>query len=491
MTESPPQSVGAVGVGAALAVRHRLERAGGAPLVLGAAAIAALVALHAGRTGRATDLLALVGLLVFSALVLVAVAAPHVFVAAMIPLFAAIPVLKVLVVPWLGPLKDVVIAAAVVATGVLALQRRLGRERQPADGIVLGLVAGLLGLYVLNVGGGFGPGAYDEAWLQGVRLTSEPLLLLVVGLSVRNPRRVLSWGVGSLLATTSAVALYGLYQQHVGAWGLVGMGYEWDIHVRTIGGHLRSFGTLDDPFAYAAFVIFGIAAVMFFRTRRAVVVFVLPLLVAGLAVSWVRTAIVVLAALASLWLARRGEIAVAAVLLVASVAASVALLVTLQATETRTVQTAPSTFLSINGRTDVWKTALGTKSQWLFGRGVGDVGTATERARFGVSLTRTVADVRDQVAVDSGYLATIADVGLVGLVLLLGLLARLGYLCAVAARRGDQTGWVGAAGLTVMALDAITRASFIGFPTAFLGMLLVGVAVAAAGSARPRPRRAG
>lgn len=490
MTEGLLQSFGAMGSGAALALRGRLDRAGGPALTLGAVALTVVVAFHTGRTGTASDLLALVGLAVFAGLVLLTVRAPHVAVAGMIPLFAAIPVLKVLFVPWIGPLKDVVIMAAVVGTGVLALQRRLARERQPVDGVVLGLVAGLLALYVLNLGGGLGAGAYGDAWLQGLRLTAEPLLLLLVGLSVRHPGRVLRWGLASLLATTSLVALYGLYQQRLGEWGLIGMGYEWDIHVRTIDGHLRSFGTLDDPFAYAAFLLFGIAAVAFFRTRRAVVVFVLPLLLAGLAASWVRTAVVVLAALGSLWLARRGELAVAALLLAAAVAASVALLVTLQATETRTVQTAPSVFLSINGRTGVWKTVLGDKSQWLFGRGVGDVGTAADRATYGVYRTRSSADEQRGTAVDSGYLATVADVGLVGLVLLLGLLVRLGHLCVGAARRGSEAGWIGLALLVVMVLDAVTRASFIGFPTAFLGMLLVGVAIAAAGAPRARPRRA-
>ena len=309
-------------------MRDRLDRAGGSPLVFGALALTVLVAFHTGKTGTASDLVALLGLVVFAGLVMLTIAAPHVLVAAMIPLFAAIPVLKVLVFPWIGPVKDVVILATVVGAAVLALQRRLARERQPVDGIVLGLVAGLLGLYVLNLGGGFGPGAYDDAWLQGLRLTAEPLLLLLVGLSVHRPRRVLRWGLTSLIVTTCLVALYGLYQQWVGEWGLIGMGYEFDTNVRTINGHLRSFGTLDDPFAYAAFLLFGIAAVVFFRARRAVVVFVLPLLLAGLAASWVRTAVVVLAALVSLWLASRGEIAVAGILLAASVAASIVLLLT-------------------------------------------------------------------------------------------------------------------------------------------------------------------
>lgn len=474
---------------AAEAVRGRFYQGGGSSVIIGGALIATVLAFHAGTTGTAFDLIVLLALVFFAAVVYLTVAAPHVLVALAIPLFAAIPMLKVLVVPWIGPLKDAIIIGAVVGAGVLALERRVAGERQPVDGIVLALVGGLLGLYVLDLGKGFGPDAYGNAWLQGLRLTAEPLLVLLVGLSVRRPRRVLRWGLTSLLATSCLVALYGLYQQRVGGWGLIGMGYEWDINVRTINGHLRSFGTLDDPFAYAAFLLFGIATVGFFRTRRAVAFVALPLLLAGLTAAWVRTAAVILAALASLWLARKGEVAVAAILLATAVAASVVLLVTLQATKTRTVQTAPSVFLSINGRTDVWKTVLGEKSQWPFGRGVGAVGTAADRATFGVYRTRADADARRGTAVDSGYLATVTDVGLVGLVIMLALLIRVGQLCAAAARRGDEAGWVGAALLAVLALDAVTRASFIGFPTAPLGMLLVGVAIGAAGTARASTRR--
>ena len=125
----------------------------------------------------------------------------------------------------------------------------------------------------------------------------------------------------------------------------------------------------------------------------------------------------------------------------------------------------------------------------MFGRGVGDVGTAADRATFGVFQSRAGADAQRGTAVDSGYLATVADVGAVGLVILLALIVRLGQLCLAGARRGDEAGWVGAALLVMIALDAVTRASFIGFPTAFLGMLLVGVAIGATGSKDARARR--
>jgi hypothetical protein len=82
--------------------------------------------------------------------------------------------------------------------------------------------------------------------------------------------------------------------------------------------------------------------------------------------------------------------------------------------------------------------------------------------------------------VDSGYLATIADVGFAGLAVLLLLFARLIALAVDAARQAKTAGWIALGLLAALLLDALTRASFTGFPTAFLALLLVGVALAGA-----------
>jgi hypothetical protein len=58
-------------------------------------------------------------------------------------------------------------------------------------------------------------------------------------------------------------------------------------------------------------------------------------------------------------------------------------------------------------------------------------------------------------------------------------------LGARAARRDQAAGWVALAMLASMMLDALTRASFTGFPTAFLGLLILGVALAAAQANEP------
>ena len=107
------------------------------------------------------------------------------------------------------------------------------------------------------------------------------------------------------------------------------------------------------------------------------------------------------------------------------------------ATESRTYSSG-STVLTLNGRTSAWKAALGSAQDWPLGRGVGEVGTAATRATYTIA-PRGRADAQTR-AVDSGYLATIADVGVVGLAVLLALFARLLVLATRAIRRGYDAG---------------------------------------------------
>jgi len=433
--------------------------------------IAAVYASH--QAGPAVGLGAPLALLAFASLVVAWVVAPHLMVAGVIALFALIPTLK-LVVPAIGATKEALVSAAVVATLVVCIRR----GRWPADHWTLGAVLLLLALYVVNLGGGFAEDSFDLAWLHGVRLVSEPLLLLLAGLSLAGSPRTMRWALGSLIVTASGVALVGLGQQVLGPERLIAFGYDYNEQVRTFAGQLRSFGTLDEPFAYAAFLLFGLAAVLFTMRRGPLAFAAGSLIAVGLAASLARTAAVVSVALLGLWLARRGHTAVALLLTVASVAAAVAFLVASGGgTESRTVRAGSSTYLTINGRTDAWRLALGEPSEWPFGRGVGEIGTAAERAQLAISPSEEEARDKSTVAVDSGYFAAIADIGLVGFGVLAGLLWRLAALSRRAIGRGQQTGWLAAGLLTVLLLDAVTRASFTAFPTAYLGLLLTGIAI--------------
>jgi O-antigen ligase len=410
----------------------------------------------------------------FLASIVAFVVVPHVAVAVMIPLFALVPAAKVLVTPTIGPVKDLVsIAAIVAAIGILVLNRSIATRRPLPDRWVLILVGFLLGLYVLNVGG-----AHGLAWAQGVRLEAEPLLLLIVGFVLPNPRRTLRWAAASLVATGCLAAVYGLVQQLVGRWTLYSWGYSFNIQIRSYNSHLRSFGPFDDPFAYAAFLLFALAIVFFWMRRGPLAWACGFLLLAGLAVSWVRTAALILVALVGLWLGRKGYTVSAVFVVAASIAGAVAILaVGTGATQTTTYKSG-STNLTLNGRTSAWKAALGSPSEWPFGRGVGEVGTAATRARYTLAPGAEIEKAAR--AVDSGYLATIADVGLAGVAVLIGLLALLTRRAARAARARRDAGWLALAFLTVLMIDAVTRSSFNGFPTAFLGLLVIGLALSAA-----------
>ena len=91
----------------------------------------------------------------------------------------------------------------------------------------------------------------------------------------------------------------------------------------------------------------------------------------------------------------------------------------------------------------------------------------------------------DTTAVDSGYFAALADVGVAGFVLVVLILGRLGQLAYGHARAGRREGWFALALVVALVIDALTRSSFTAFPTAFLGLLLVGVALAAARDGEP------
>jgi O-antigen ligase len=414
---------------------------------------------------------------------------PHVMVAISIPVFAFLPTAKVFISPVLGPVKDIVTLAAGGAVLVTLLRREKEKEMPPLDAVLGILVLAFVGLYVVNLGGNIEGEGHGIAWAQGLRLVVEPLMLLVAGLTLRNPRRTLGVAVTVLIATGVVVALYGIYQQYLGPNRLVVLGYSYTHEVRKFGNHLRSFGTLDDPFAYAAFLAQALVAAMFWMRRGPFKMLVIVVLALGLTTSFVRSAILISLALVALWLVRARKGILGFVLIAASVAAGLSfLLATAGASQTHTVRAAPNQYLTLNGRTTVWATVFSKPSRVPFGLGVGKAGTAAARAKFGV-----IADPRkardSTLAVDSGYFAVVADIGLVGLAVFAALITRVIALGVAATRRPGPAGWLALAWLATILLDAVTRESFTGFPTAFLGLLLIGVALAAAAAPGAPPSR--
>ena len=459
------------------ALRLGVTRSDAGLLALGALAMALTLAAST-YVGDVLSLALLVALALFGLVVVAFVAVPHIALAATIPLFALLPAAKVLVVPWIGPLKDLVAVAAIAAAALTVVQAARGGQRIPGDFWIVALFMFLFALYLLNMGGGL---ERDWAWAHGVRLVCEPILLLLVGLTLKDPRRTLRWAMAALVATATGVALVGLAQQLVGPNWLVGFGYEWNLHVRTIEGRLRSFGTLDEPFAYAAFLLFGLCAVLMWMRPGKLAYAAGTIISAGLLLSFVRSAFVIAVGIFALWLARHGRTVTAMFLLALVLVATLTFVVSSEATERRVVQGGPSQFLTLNGRTEAWRVVFDEPGEIPLGKGVGEVGTAADRATFKVTRTREQAERGSKtVVVDSGYFAAVADIGVVGLAALLLLLGRVALLAKRGIDAGRREGWLAATLVMTLALDAVTRESFTGFPTAFLGFLFIGLALAAA-----------
>lgn len=440
------------------------------------------------RLGDVLALTILVGLVVFGLVACAFVAVPHVAIAATIPLFAFLPAIRILSVPWIGPLKDVVTLAAIAAALVTVIQAARGGRRIPGDVWIVLLVGFLFALYMLNIGGSL---ERDWGWGHGVRLFALPVALLLVGMTLRSPARTLRWALVSLIATCTVVALVGIVQQLAGPARLVEAGWLWDRNVRTIDGFLRSFGTLDEPFAYAALLVFGLCAVLMWAPRRPLTLGAFAVIAVGLSLSVVRTAALIAAGLLALLLARHGKTVSAVFMLAIVLVATATFILSQDATERRVVQGGPSLFYTLNGRTEAWRVVFSDAEDIPMGRGVGDVGTAANRAHFKVTRTRQEAmEGSKALVVDSGYFAIVADIGVVGLAALLLLLGRLGLLGYRAVKSGRREGWIALALLVSLSLDAVTRESFSAFPTAYVGLLLVGLALAAAhDGAEPATRR--
>jgi O-antigen ligase len=448
-----------------------------------AATLTLVVVLVTGREGSRIGVGGLLLLAFFCLTVVGWLAAPHVVVALLIPLFAAIPALKILFIPTIGPIKDLIVLAAAVALLVTVLQHRRGGGMPPFDRPLVLLIAAFMGLYLINLGGGLSSGQHNIAWAQGVRLAGEPMILLLAGLLLPSPRRTLDWAVRSFVFTGVGVALYGVYQQYLGGWGLVALGYTFNDQVRFIGHLMRSFGSLDDPFAYAAFLLLALAAALFGMKPGPLKFACISIISVGIGLSFVRTAAVIGVALIAMMMIRAGRTTIAVLLFGISVASALVLLFGVAgASHTRSVPAGPGLYLTLNGRTTVWSTLFAKPSAVPFGFGVGKIGTAAERARYG--LTRKSDQPQaTYTAVDSAYFATVADIGILGFAVFLALLIRLVVLAFAATKIPGSRTWLALGWLITILIDAVTRESFTGFPTAFVGMLVVGLALADAASA--------
>ena len=322
------------------------------PLVGAAATLIASFA--AAHLSLKLGLGAVVATAAFLAMMLAYLRAPHWAVAVTVVLFPVVPFLKVFVNSNIGAVKDLVDLAAITAGLIIvAIEHRLpdrwGRR--------IGLPP---------------PGdlpdqprhPHDAAWAQGIRLVGEPLLLLIVGSVLPNPRRNLRYGLGALVAVATFIAFYGIVQQLLGPARLVSLGYSYSAQVRTIGSNLRSFGTLDDPFEYAAVLLLGLGAIFFWMRRGSLAWGAAALMLLGLLASFVRTGVLVLVGYGALELIRRRRLVPATFFLAGAIVAASLTLVKASGTQTTTV-----TFYPANGTVEsVSAPVYGGENVFLNGR---------------------------------------------------------------------------------------------------------------------------
>ncbi len=406
---------------------------------------------------------------------------PHVMAGVIVFGFAVQPTLVFYLSVAFGPAKDAVVGAGLLSLLVAAVFG-LPAERRRYDAWLVGAIVVLLGMYLLNPAGEHG-----AAWSNATRLTVEAFGLFLIGYLGPHTQRTWRWAVGALVSVALLNVAAGLAQQGIGVERLVHQfGYQFGDEVRTTAsGSFRSFGTLDDPFNYAALLALALVCVAF-ELRRRVAVPIAALLALGIAISFVRTEIVLMAVIAALALVRVRRLPSAVGLLLAVLIAAVSLLaLTPQPTVSPT--SGASVLRTLNGRTTGWSELLADPSDLAAGRGVGAVGTGLARSatagiyqpgHFTSGQTPQAAQEGNLRNVDSTYLATLADVGLLGLVLVAAILGRVLVLMRPGWPGASGAMWTGVGLWLVAVLDAVTRSSLTAFPYGFIAMYLLGLSLA-------------
>lgn len=405
---------------------------------------------------------------------------PQVVAALFVALVVVQPGLSLITTPYLGPIKDVLIVAGVVALGMHVVTDSVRRD---ADAWLIAGAVLLIILYILNPAGSHG-----IAWFHGARLVIEALLLLLVFYLLPGATTTWRWVRNSVLLVATVSASLGLMQQAIGAEQLVASwGYEWGEDVKiTSDGRLRSFGAAADPFNYATVMLLGL---VFLACAPPARVWLRRLLffiiIAGLVASFVRTALLVAVLLGLLVMVRRGKLPLVAllslviVLLVGAFAASGNL-----ARSGSTV----SDLRTLNGRTELWSRAVPSLYDVFAGRGVGTVGAGALRAEKGSVSGASESHVNDSrpspvrpiTFVDSLYLALIIDVGLIGAIVFMAVLARSLELASRAVHAVPGPAWATGMFVLILLIDGTTRSSLTSVPSGMLLLAFIGLSLAAA-----------
>jgi hypothetical protein len=109
-------------------------------------------------------------------------------------------------------------------------------------------------------------------------------------------RKERDWFVSILMVNGVITSLYGLYQQVIGASGLLAMGYQYGISIRTTGPWLRSFSSFRQHSAFGLFLVLVLAVCVpaaldeIHRRRSKLFLLCTPIILLALAFTFVRSA---------------------------------------------------------------------------------------------------------------------------------------------------------------------------------------------------------
>ena len=414
--------------------------------------------------------LGVVGLLLLARAMLAVVARPQ---RGVLVLAALLPFDGLLLVvpggPALGPWKEALLLGVLLAT-FFAPDAARRQDRGQLPGWVLAAAA----FAALGVASGVVVGGLIGLW--GVKVGYFYLLVPVILWRCPFDRGERGRLVTVLMTTGLLTAVVGLAQQWIGPSRLAAMGYEYNEVIRFAGGFLRSFSTFTQPFSFGLFVTLvllvclPVALSEISRPRNALFLVTVPILVAGMAASVVRGAILGLVAGGIFLLLWRYRGFVHLLL-----PAGLVLLVL-----PTTVYAAFLSSSSLGQRTTGWSEVLDKVVAAPLGNGIGRTGASAEKAiELGADPSDVLLFEGSRYQPDNQYVKTLLELGPLGLWLLL-LVGAAGIVSAVRIARqsegNDRALAEGvAASMVGAAATALVSTYLEIFPLDFYFWLLLGV----------------
>lgn len=356
--------------------------------------------------------------------------------------------------------KQALVLFVVVATFVCPMEARSTRATSRP-----GWLPGLVALLVLGTASAVFVGGL-QAFI-GLRLTFFYALLAWAAWRCPLNRAERDRLVTILLGTAFAAAVVGLGQQALGPEGLAALGYEYNVHIRTAGGILRSMGTFQQAFGlgfYLMVVLLVAIPVVLAepeRLRTKLFFLLVPVYALGLLSSLVRAAWMGLAA-GLVYLGYRRFPALLFLLPLAVVALAMA---------PADFGGAATSARSFGQRTAAWSENVGQVVEHPLGVGMGSSGSALDKASSGNDEGGFVPD--------NYYIKTVYDLGVVGLwlfvLLLVAIFTSLRRITSLLTGVDAGLAMGVAAMVVAAAVASLTATYFEMFPMDLLFWLLVGV----------------